>query len=184
MNSRRSKHRGLQLSVLTAVLTKTPNFAYGSGWDTFLAGPSEGKFQIWTHYFRAQFARPSLARWDNGPWGNSSTKALIVVWRPQKTNGWTGEPMSGQREFVGSATVMSMNDEPRARKVSTVQSSMWDDPKDVIEAAIRSAFVSHPKDDDRDGRMCWIAPKECSQLAIGVILGLQARGFQIVKQAP
>jgi hypothetical protein len=82
--------------------------------------------------------------------------------------------MSSQREFVGSATVTSMNDELRARKVSTVQSAMWDDPKDVIEAAIRSAFVSYPKDDDRDGRMCWIAPKECSQLAIGVILGLQA----------
>jgi hypothetical protein len=89
--------------------------------------------------------------------------------------------MSSQREFVGSATVMTINDGLRARKVSTVQSSMLDDPKDVIEAAIRSAFVSHPKDDDRDGRMCWIAPK-CSQLAMGVILGLQAKGFQIVKQ--
>jgi hypothetical protein len=92
--------------------------------------------------------------------------------------------MSSQREFVGSATVVSTTDELRARKVSIVQSSMWDGPEDVIEAAIRSAFVSYPKDDDRDGRMCWIAPKECSQLAIGVILGLQAKGFQIVKQAP
>jgi hypothetical protein len=91
--------------------------------------------------------------------------------------------MNSQREFVGSATVMSMNDELRARNASTVQSSMWDDPKDAIEAAIRSAFVSYPKDDDPDGRMYWIAPKECSQLAIAVILGLQAKGFQIVKQA-
>jgi hypothetical protein len=60
---------------------------------------------------------------------------------------------------------------------------MWDDPKDVIEAAVRSAFIGHPKDDDAVGRMCWIAPKECSQLAMAVVLGLQANGFQIVKQA-
>ena len=85
---------------------------------------------------------------------------------------------------MSSATVISINDEQRARKVSTVQCTTWDDPKDVIEAAIRSAFVSYPKDDDPDGRMYWIAPKECSQLAIAVILGLQAKGFQIVKQAP
>ena len=91
--------------------------------------------------------------------------------------------MDRQREFVGSATVISMNDELRAGKVSSVQSSMWDDPKDVIEAAIRSAFSSYRKNDDPDGRMYWIAPKECSQLAIAVILGLEAKGFQIVKQA-
>ena len=90
--------------------------------------------------------------------------------------------MNRQRQFVGSAKVISMNDELRARKVSTVQSTIWDEPKDVIEAAIRSAFVSYPKDDDPDGKMCWIAPKECSQLAIAVILGLQAKGFMIVRQ--
>jgi hypothetical protein len=90
--------------------------------------------------------------------------------------------MNSQPEFVGRATVMSMNHELRARKVSSLQSSMWDDPEDVIEAAIRSAFVSYPKDDGPDGRMYWIAPKECSQLAIAVILGLQAKGFQIVRQ--
>ena len=90
--------------------------------------------------------------------------------------------MNRQRQFVGSAKVVSMNDELRARKVSTLQSTTWDEPKDVIEAAIRSAFVSYPKDDDPDGRMRWIAPKECSQLAIAVILGLQAKGFVIVRQ--
>ncbi len=37
--------------LTAAVLTKTPNFAYGSGWDTLLAGPPEGKFRIWTHDF-------------------------------------------------------------------------------------------------------------------------------------
>jgi hypothetical protein len=91
--------------------------------------------------------------------------------------------MNSQPEFVASATVISMNDELHARRISAVQSSMWDDPKDVIEAAIRSAFVSYPKDDDPDGRIYWVAPKECSQLAIAVILGLHAKGFQIVKQA-
>jgi hypothetical protein len=91
--------------------------------------------------------------------------------------------MNRQRQFVGGANVISMNDDLRARKVSTVQSTTWDEPKDMIEAAIRSAFVSYPKDDDPDGRMYWIAPKECSQLAIAVILGLQAKGFIIVRQA-
>ena len=110
------------------------------------------------------------------------TKAPIVVWR-DKNNAWAGEPMNRQPQFVGSARVVSMTDELRARKVSTVHRSMWDDPEDVIEAAIRSAFVSYPKDDDPDGRMYWIAPKECSQLAIAVILGLQAKGFKIVKLA-
>jgi len=59
---------------------------------------------------------------------------------------------------------------------------MWDDPKDAIETAIRSAFVSYPKDDDPDGRMHWVGPKKCSQLAIALIIGLQAKGFEIVRQ--
>jgi hypothetical protein len=91
--------------------------------------------------------------------------------------------MNRQSQFVGSTAVMFLNDELRARQVSTVQSSMWDDPKDVIETAIRSAFVSYPKDDHPDGRMHWVAPKKCSQLAIAVILGLEANGFTIVRQA-
>ena len=61
---------------------------------------------------------------------------------------------------------------------------MPDDPKDVIEFAIRSAFVSYPKDDDPDWRSPhWITPKECSYLATAVILELQAKGFAIVKEA-
>jgi hypothetical protein len=66
---------------------------------------------------------------------------------------------------------------------SALEKSLPCDPKDVIEAAIRSAFVSYPKDDDPNGRMYWVAPKECSHLAMAVVLGLQAKGFQIVKQA-
>jgi len=61
---------------------------------------------------------------------------------------------------------------------------MSDDPKDVIEAAIRMAFDSYPKEDDPDWRSPnWITPKECSHLAITVVLELDAKGFQIVKKA-
>src|SRR4029077_2669220 len=42
-NSRRPQNIRLQLSVLTAALTKTPNVARGSEWDAFLARPSEGE---------------------------------------------------------------------------------------------------------------------------------------------
>lgn len=61
---------------------------------------------------------------------------------------------------------------------------MSDDAKDVIEFAIRSAFVSYPKDDDPDWRSPhWITPKECAHLAMTVILELQVKGFEIVKKA-
>jgi hypothetical protein len=60
---------------------------------------------------------------------------------------------------------------------------MPDDPKDVVEAAIRSAFVSYPKEDDADWRgSCWIKPEECAHLAKVVMLELAANGFQIVKK--
>jgi hypothetical protein len=58
------------------------------------------------------------------------------------------------------------------------------DPKEVIEAAIRSAFVSYPKEDDPDWRSPnWIKPEECAHLAQVIILELRAKGFQIVKNA-
>lgn len=58
---------------------------------------------------------------------------------------------------------------------------MWDDPKDVIELAIRSAFdrYDHPEWNSPD----WIKRKECALLAVAIILELQAKGFQIVKKA-
>ncbi len=63
---------------------------------------------------------------------------------------------------------------------------MPDDPKDVIkdviEFAIRSAFLNYPKEDDPNWKSPhWIEPKECAHLAMTVILELQAKGFQIVK---
>ena len=61
---------------------------------------------------------------------------------------------------------------------------MSNDPKDVIEAAIRSAFDSYPKEDDPDYRSPhWITPKESSHLAMAVLLELDAKGFQIVQKA-
>jgi hypothetical protein len=75
-----------------------------------------------------------------------------------------------------------MTDEPMLSLICTQrEQSMSDDPKDVIEAAIRSAFDSYPKEDDpaRIG----ISSKECSHLTLAVILGLDAKGFQIVRKA-
>ncbi|WP_426614516.1 hypothetical protein [Bradyrhizobium sp. McL0616] len=61
---------------------------------------------------------------------------------------------------------------------------MSDSPIDVIEAAIRSAFINYPKEDDPDWRSPdWIKPEECTHLAQGILMELQARGFEIVKRA-
>lgn len=60
---------------------------------------------------------------------------------------------------------------------------MLDDPKDVIEFAIRSAFFSYSREDDSDWRSPhWITPKECAYLAMAVIFELQENGFEIVKK--
>ena len=59
------------------------------------------------------------------------------------------------------------------------------DPADGIVAAIRSAFVSYPKEGDPDWRSPnWIMPEECAHLTRVVIRELEAKGFQIVKKQP
>lgn len=56
-------------------------------------------------------------------------------------------------------------------------------PIDVIEAAIRSAFTSYPKEDDPDWRSPhWITPEECVHLAQNILLELQEKGFEIVRR--
>jgi hypothetical protein len=61
---------------------------------------------------------------------------------------------------------------------------MSDDPREVVEAAIRSAFVSYPRDDDPDWRSpSWIRPDECAYLTKNILQALEAAGFQIVKQS-
>ena len=60
---------------------------------------------------------------------------------------------------------------------------MSDNSMEVIEAAIRSAFTNYPKEDDPDWRSPhWIKPEECTHLARGIVLELQANGFDIVKR--
>ncbi|MGY8664011.1 hypothetical protein Q3C01_16810 [Bradyrhizobium sp. UFLA05-109] len=58
------------------------------------------------------------------------------------------------------------------------------DPVEVIEAAIRSAFVSYPKEDDPDWRSpSWIKPAECSHLTKVIMSELDSNGFKIEKKA-
>jgi hypothetical protein len=59
---------------------------------------------------------------------------------------------------------------------------MSDDAIEAIEAGIRSAFVSYPRDDDPDWRSPWIKPEECSQLVRCILMELEAKGFEIVKR--
>ena len=60
---------------------------------------------------------------------------------------------------------------------------MSDDPVDVIKAAIRSAFVTYPKEDDPDWRSpSWIKPQECAHLTKLIMEELEVNGFQIVKK--
>jgi len=57
------------------------------------------------------------------------------------------------------------------------------DPRDVIYAAIHSAFVKYPKQDDPAWTDRWIRPGEGAHFTKGVMLELEANGFQIVKKA-
>jgi hypothetical protein len=58
-----------------------------------------------------------------------------------------------------------------------------DDPRDVIYAAIYSAYVKYPKKDDPAPSNRWIEPKRSAHLAKVVMQELDANGFQIVKKA-
>jgi hypothetical protein len=61
---------------------------------------------------------------------------------------------------------------------------MSDNPMDIIEAALRSAFVAYPREDGPDWRSpSWIKPEQCTHLAQGIVLELQAKGFEIVKRS-
>jgi len=67
---------------------------------------------------------------------------------------------------------------PRSREEITML-----DPADVIKAAISSAFVKYPRDDDPDWSSHWIKPEDCAHLTRAVLLELEANGFQIVRTA-
>jgi len=58
------------------------------------------------------------------------------------------------------------------------------DPAEIIKAAIRSAFVSYPREDDPDWRSpSWIKVEECSHLTTVILRELEANGYRIVKNA-
>jgi len=56
------------------------------------------------------------------------------------------------------------------------------DPRDVIYAAIHSAFVKYPREDDPASHDHWIQPEESAHLTKVVLAELDANGFQIVKK--
>lgn len=58
------------------------------------------------------------------------------------------------------------------------------DPKDVIYAAIHSAFVKYPREDEPSSGDQWIQPEDSAHLTKVVMLELEANGFQIVKKSP
>lgn len=57
------------------------------------------------------------------------------------------------------------------------------DPRDVIYAAIHSAFVKYPREDDPSPPDHWIQPDEAAHLTKVVLAELDANGFQIVKKS-
>jgi hypothetical protein len=58
------------------------------------------------------------------------------------------------------------------------------DPRDIIYAAIHSAFVKYPREDDPASHDHWIQPEESAHLTKVVLAELDANGFQIVKKPP
>ena len=55
-------------------------------------------------------------------------------------------------------------------------------PADVINAAIHSAFVRYPRDDDPDWSSHWIQPEDSAHLTKVAMLELEAAGYVIVKK--
>ena len=55
--------------------------------------------------------------------------------------------------------------------------------RDVIYAAIHSAFVKYPKEDEPSSHDNWIQPDQAAHLTKVVLAELEANGFQIVKKS-
>jgi hypothetical protein len=66
--------------------------------------------------------------------------------------------------------------------LSVRQEAQMTDPRDVIYAAIHSAFVKYPREDDPASHDHWIQPEESAHLTKVVLAELEANGFQIVKK--
>lgn len=54
-------------------------------------------------------------------------------------------------------------------------------PADIINAAIHSAFVKYPQDDDPEWSHHWIKAEDSAHLTKIIILELQANGFEIIE---
>jgi hypothetical protein len=67
--------------------------------------------------------------------------------------------------------------------LSIRQEAPMTDPRDVIYAAIHSAFVKYPREDDPASHDHWIQPEESAHLTKVVLAELEANGFKIVKKA-
>ncbi|MGQ0685623.1 hypothetical protein [Bradyrhizobium sp.] len=67
--------------------------------------------------------------------------------------------------------------------LSVRQEAQMTDPRDVIYAAIHSAFVKYPREDDPASHDHWIQPEESAHLTKVVLAELEANGFQIVKKS-
>lgn len=67
--------------------------------------------------------------------------------------------------------------------LALLQEALMTDPRDVIYAAIHSAFVKYPREDDPASHDHWIQPEESAHLTKVVLAELEAHGFQIVKKA-
>jgi hypothetical protein len=92
--------------------------------------------------------------------------------------------MSGRQELViakkladSKRVLMTMLD-----LIGELQGRPVLDPRDVIYAAIHSAFAKYPKDDSSASNNRWIAPAQSAHLTMAIILELNANGFQIVKK--
>ena len=64
-----------------------------------------------------------------------------------------------------------------------LQEALMTNPRDVICAAIHSAFVKYPREDDPASHDHWIQPEEAGHLTKVVLAELEANGFQIVKKS-
>lgn len=56
---------------------------------------------------------------------------------------------------------------------------------DVIYAAVHSAFIKYPKEDDSSSEWDaeWIQPEESKHITKVILIELAANGFEIVKKA-
>lgn len=63
------------------------------------------------------------------------------------------------------------------------QEASMTDPRDVIYAAIHSAFVKYPREDDPASHDHWIQPEDSAHLTKVVLAELEANGFEITRKS-